>query len=640
MNRKLLTGTSLVIAALLFVGVNLGSDHYLQFVRWDLTQNKLYTLSHGTRTILHNIKKPITLKLYFSRGLASNLPGINSYAGQVKQLLQQYNRVAGGKLHLKTIDPQPFSKQEDNAVHAGLKGIPVDQNGTTFYFGLVGTNARGDQRVIPFFSPSKQRGLEYDVTKLVYRLSHPQEPVVGLISQLPIAGGMRSRPWAIYREISQTFDVHDLGTHVKRIPSNVNVLMIVHPQSLGARTRYAIDQFALRGGHILLFVDPRSSYEAEHTRGMPMMGGQANSDLPQLFKAWGIHLTATHVVGDKATAQRVEINTGARPIIIDYPVWMSLGSHYLNKNDVITSTLGRINIGTPGALSPVKGASSHFEPLIHTGKHATLYSVKQLDRMSDPRKLLKAYKPMGQYTLAARITGKIHTAFPDGPPKPKKGKKAAGNTHGGKKGADSSGGKAGSGKKAPPKPLKVSQKPANIIVVADTDLLDNQAWVQQQSSLGQTQMQPFAANGDFVINALDNLSGSNALISIRDRGRFQRPFTRLDNMRRAAQQQYQDKEQALQQQLQQTQQKFQQLQAKRKGGKATLSPQEKKELQKFRQEMYNTREQLRQVQHKLRQDIDRLEGWLKFFNIGLIPLLIILGGGIVGTYRLRRRGRR
>ena len=641
MNTRLLTGGGLAVAVVLFFTVNVLSHVMFRSARVDLTEQRLYTLSEGSRNILQGLDEPVTLRFYLSKKLAVELAGIRGYTNRVLELLQEYEQVAGGNLVLHVIDPEPFSEDEDRAVGYGLRGVPVDQGNAQFYFGLVGTNATDDRELIPFFQQSREEFLEYDLTKLVYRLANPKQKVVGLLSTLPLDGGPQmpfpqaaggGPPWMIMDSIREVMEVKVLDKAVTDIPEDVDVLMVVHPKRLGDPTLYAIDQFVLRGGRAVVFVDPHA--EADRVLPNPRnpmgMQGPRNSDLGPVFDAWGIELIDGKVVGDLPLAKRVNFQKEDRMMVADYPVWIDLTPRQLNAEDVVTAKLPNLTLASAGFLRKKEDSAVEWTPLVETDDQAMQIEAARLQFMPDVEGILRDYRPGDEtLVLAARLTGKVKTAYPDGRPpaeetdEPKDPEIAS------------------AVKETEQRPhVAESAEPINVIVVADTDMLQDRFWVQSQNFLGQRIGIPTAANNDFVTNALDNLTGSHDLISVRNRGSFSRPFTLVRAIQQEAEARYRQKEQALQQRLKDTERKIQDLQ-KRKEDQTTiiLSAEQQAALEGFRQELVATRKALRNVQHELQKNIDSLENVVKFLNIGLMPLVIAVGGVVLGAWNMRRRHR-
>ncbi len=644
MNRRILSLVALLIAAVLFVAVNIAADQGLRHARLDLTSDRLFTLSHGSRNVLAGLKEPIQLRFFFSEKLANQAPPqLKTYAARVREMLEEYASLSQGKIHLEVIDPEPFSDAEDRAVQAGLQGAAMDQTtGEQFYFGLVGTNSTDKQEVIPFFNPEKEQFLEYDVTKLVYNLSDPKKPVVGVITDLPMEygpGGMmaamrgQSQPYALLDQLKQSFQVKMLSTNLTSIDKDVTVLLIAYPKKLTKQAAYAIDQFVLKGGHAVVFVDPFAELDpGQGGMGMPDPGEVKSASLPELFKAWGIDMAADKFVGDRKLAIQVSMGSNARRQVEDYVAWLALGSDNRASQDVVTADLGTIDMGTAGSLTQAAGASTKFEPLLWSSDQAALMDVDLVRYAPNPDKLFTELKPTGErYTLAARVTGDVKTAFPDGPP-PADKKDAAKPDPTKDAGADKP-------KDEPPAPqLKQSTQPINVVVVADTDMLDDRFWVRTENLVGQQVQVPIAANANFVINAIDNLSGSDDLIGLRSRGRSYRPFTVVDDIRHAAEEKFLAQQQALQKKLDDTQKQIADLQSKSASGKdAVFSAQEQSAVDGFREEMLRTRKQLRDVQHNLDKDIESLGGWLKFINIAAVPIGVALLALALAGWRYQRR---
>ena len=636
MNKTLLTGTGLVVAAILFGAVNMISNAALSSARFDLTDHKLYTLSEGAKNILENLEEPITLRFYLSKKLATSLPGINSYAIRVQEMLEEFAQMAGGKIHLQVTDPEPFSEEEDRAVAYGLQGVPLNSGSTQFYFGLAGTSSTDDQEIVPFFQPEREEFLEYDLTKLVHKLANPEKQVVGLLTTLPLDGKSAmpfmqqqgGAPWLILDHIEQLFEIKTIEKDASEIPDDISVLMIVHPKNLSGATQYAIDQFVLGGGRALVFVDPHS----EADRGMPTPNspfggsGPKNSDLATLFDAWGVELVKGKVVGDLPLAKKVQIQQESRLRVVDYPIWIGLTKDQLNDKDIVTAQIQNVNLASAGILKQKEDAQTEFMPLFQSDEAAMQIEASQLALMPDVASLLKNYRPEGEkFTLAARITGMIKSAFPDGKPEAPKRKDEPTEE---KKEEDPT----------PQEHLTESKEPLNVIIFADTDLLQDRFWVQVQNFFGQRIGIPNAGNGSLVTNALDNLGGSNDLISVRGRAGFSRPFTLVRSLQQDAEQRFRQKEEALQTRLKATEKKIQELQSrKQEGSSFILSAAQQTEISKFRQQLVQVRKELRGVQRELAKDIETLESWVKFLNIGFVPLLIAVGAVWTSTSRLRRK---
>jgi ABC-type uncharacterized transport system involved in gliding motility auxiliary subunit len=650
----------LVLIVLMAACANIVAARFLTS-RLDLTAEHLYTLSQGTRNTLAKIDEPITLRFYYSTRLGDEVPSYGVYAQRVRELLDQYVAAAHGKIRLEVYNPQAFSDVEDRAVAFGLKGVPLDAQGEQVYFGLAATNSTDDQQVIAFFAPERERFLEYDLTKLVHSLAFPKKTVVGLMTTLPLEGDMMammrgrpSEPMAVIEQLQQLDRVKPLASDIDAIPSDIDVLMLVHPQNLPEKTLFAIDQFVLKGGKALVFVDPLSELQASHPSQLNPPGSPTSSNLDRLFKSWGFEVPAKTVAGDRRNAQRVGVpvpGRGTRPL--DYIAWLNLQPASLNRDDMITADLSHIVMASAGIIEPLEGAKTRIEPLITTSPDSTKIPAEKLIGLPDVAGLLGQFKSDNKrYILAAHVTGMADTAFPDGPPKPPEPAKpeAAEKPEASDPPAGEAGEKkAGETTPAAAKPaeapaadwVKTSAQPINIVVVADTDMLDDRFWMQTQDFFGQRVAVPTANNADFVANAVEVLAGGNDLVGLRSRGTSARPFEVVDRIERDAQERYSAEERALQQKLKDTQAKLADITGKdQANAPTTLSPEQTKTIEEFRADMLQTRRQLRSVQGSLRGDIGRLKAGLEFLNIALIPILVAGVAVILGVLRLKRRSRR
>ena len=609
MKRIIYSGSGLLLIALVFLAFNMVASLGLPNARLDLTEQKLYTISEGTERILGELDEPVNLYFFYSDNVSRDLVALRNYARRVEEMLRAYERAAGGKLRLKVIDPEPFSEDEDRAAEFGLQGVPLQQGGDKLYFGLAGTNALDDVQTIPFFPLDQEEFLEYEISRLVQTLAKPARPVVGVLSALQLDGGFNpltgqgGAPWMIMEQIRQQFVIKSLQGDIDRIPDEVSVLLLVHPKQLPEPTLYAIDQFVLRGGKLLAFVDPFS--ESDNAG---LMGGQGNaSDLGPLFKAWGLRLREGEMLVDGSYAMAVGMGAEQRPV--RHPAWLSLPKAALDQDDVTTAGLENLTIASAGILEPLEGARTRFTPLLHSSEYAMPMDAQRLAMLRDPQELLRELEPTGErYVLAARIAGPAQSAFPEGIEGQKDGLQSA--------------------------------ESINLIVVADTDLLSDRMWVQVQDFFGQRVPQPFADNAGFAINALDNLAGSDALISVRSRGRYSRPFVMVENLQRQAEARFREKEEVLQQQLAQTEQRLAELQQNDNPEQVLeLTPEQQSTLQQFLQEKLKIRKELREVRFQLNADIEALGRSLKFVNIALVPLLLTVGVIGLWLWRRRRQGR-
>ena len=610
MKKLMYSSAGLLVIALAFLAFNMLARVGLSDWRLDLTEQKLYTISAGTEKVLAEIEQPVELYFFYSDQASKDLPTLRNYAKRVEEMLKAYERAAEGKLKLHIVDPQPFSAEEDQAAEFGLQAIPLNAGGDKLYFGLAGRVGDGVPQAIPVFALDQEEFLEYDLSRLVQSLAKPERPVIGVLSGLPLNGGFDmqtrqpSQPWMVMEEIRQQFQIESLKAGIDQIPEKVSVLLLVHPKDLPEQSLYAIDQFVLRGGKLLAFVDPYSEIDS----GMPMPGDEAaskTSDLPALFKAWGVQLLPDQVVTDGAYAMALSMGEGQRAV--RHAAFLSLPRAALDQSDVSTAGLETLTLASAGILEPLAGAKSRFTPLLQSSVYAMPVDSKRLALLQNPEELIRELQPTGQrYAMAARISGPAETAFANGIEGRKDGLKSADNI--------------------------------NVIVVADTDLLSDRMWVQVQDFFGQRMPQPWADNASFTINALDNLSGSDALISVRSRGRFSRPFEVVDALQRTAEVKFREQEAELQQRLAATEQQLASLQQSDDPAQSPqLTPEQQATLQQFMAEKVRIRKELREVRFQLNADIDALGRSLKLVNIALVPLLLTVGVLLLWFWRRRKR---
>jgi ABC-type uncharacterized transport system involved in gliding motility auxiliary subunit len=630
MNKSILSIGALVFAAALFLAINIVGTATIRSARVDLTQQKLYTLSQGSRNIASRIDEPITLTLYFSERQSNDQPQIRTYARRVQEMLREYRHASGGKINIVLVDPLPFSDEEDQAVQAGLIGIPRGPGGQRLYFGLVGRNSTDQQQVIPIFNPSKEQFLEYDLIRTIHLLANPDRQTIGLLAALPVEGmphnpmmTQQVPPWQFVSQLRSMFDVRTIDREISEIADDIQVLLLVHPKNISERTLYAIDQFVLRGGRLIVFVDPWC--EVDFPPGinpMQAMSLPRDSNLKQLFDAWGIEMLEQRVAADRRNAIPVTIGSQARPEQVDYVAWLSLERNNFSAEDAITGALQQVNMGTPGILRQKSGATTTFEPLIRTGTESMALDVASVQFNIDPKKLISDFQSSGQeLVLAARIAGPVASAFPEGNPHVGDPAHPEANRH----------------------PHRAaSAEDVNIIVVSDADMLHDRFWITEDRMgpivLG---FRKAADNGDFVLGAVDNLTGSSDLISVRARGQFSRPFTRVEELRKDAETRFLAKEQELQRKLQDAQANLEKLRreqpATSMGGQLILTPEQRAEIEKYKNQVVETNRELRVVQHQLQRDVEALGTRLKILNIGLMPVAVGLAAVGLSIIRVNRR---
>ncbi len=507
----------------------------------------------------------------------------------------------------------------------GLQGVPLSADGQKVYFGLAGSNLLDDERSIPFFQSDRERFLEYDLTKLVFELSSPARPVIGLMSSLPVDGNPQlmmmalrqglpansmGQPYAASALLRQTNDVRTVPIDAASIDPAISVLVLIGPHNLSEATQYAIDQFVMRGGKLMVLVDPWSDTAAATPNPQGGPPADTSSDLHRLFAAWGIRFNPSEVVGDDDGAWQVQTRAGG---VTDYPAWFSI-SDGINHNDPATADIKQVSVATPGSISKAPGASITFTPLLTTTGNDGLIPVGQV-KTPDPAAILAQFKPSGgARVIAARISGELHSAF-SGPPPAEKGK--------------------------PVLPYLAQTKgPAQIVVIADTDLIADRFWVQEQNFFGQKAAVPFADNGPFLANLVDTLAGSDALLGLRARGTTARPFTLVQRMQEQAQARFRRTEQSLQAHLGDLQKKLQDLRQGSGSGSAAsavITPAQRSAIRQANEDILSTRAKLRAVQYDLNRDIARLKTELMVFNILLIPAVLTVLALVLGLVRAHRR---
>jgi len=617
---KMISYSGLLILAILFVLVNMISGNLFKSSRIDLTEDRLYTLSDGTLNILGDIQEPITLHYFFSDQATNDIPQLRTYATRVNELLQEYAQLSKGKITLNVIDPVAYSEEEDQAAEFGLQGVPTGPGGNMIYFGLVGSNSIGDSELIPFFQPNKEQFLEYDITKLIYALLNVNKPVVGLMSKVPMFSSFDietqkiRNPWVVTNQLQQLFEVKSIDPSETQLPDDIELLMLVHPKDLSNDTLYAIDQYVMNGGNLIVYVDPYA--EAD----VPMMNpespieakGVRSSNLNPLFDAWGIEYTPTKVLGDKKYALTVDVGNGQQER--HYAI-LALDKDAFKSDDITTSSLNLITVGMAGTVNAKEGADVTFEPLIHSSNEAVKYESSKFRFLPKVSSLAENFSPTGEeYAIAGRFQMQPNSAFPEGAPESDENNIST-SEH-----------------------ITKAVSKVNIIVVADVDMLTDRMWVNVQNFLGQEIYDAWASNGDFAVNIVDNMLGSSDLISVRGRATATKPFTRVEELRRQADEQFREQEQLLQNKLRMTEQKISQLQSQRDDQSSMiLSPEQSAEIQRFQAEKLEVRKELRKVRHELDKNIQSLGSWLKAINIGLMPLILTILALVLSAIRIKKR---
>jgi ABC-type uncharacterized transport system involved in gliding motility auxiliary subunit len=618
-----------VAVAAILVGINIFAETRLAQFRVDVTAQQLYTLAPGTRKIIASLKDPITLRMYYSRALGARIPLYGAYADRVSEMLREYAANSGGKIRLEFYDPEPFSDIEDRAVAYGLQGVPIDQSGEQVYFGLAASNLLDDERTISFFQPERERFLEFDLSKLVFELSNPKRPTVGVMSSLPLEGDPRAmmmamrgqggaggQPWVAAMQLREAFTVKPVALDVQVIDPEIQVLLVAQAQNLSDATLYAIDQFVMRGGRLMAMVDPHSEAMAQTPNQTGQPPENTSSDLHKLFDAWGIVFDPTQIVADLTGAWRVRASPQDRVQSVDFIAWYNIRNG-INKDDPATADLTQVTVASAGMVSKKDGAEISFTPLLASSPQSGMLPVEKVKNFPEPAKILASFKPEGgPRVIAARVRGMLKSAF-TGPPAPAK-----------------------EGVTLPAFKAQTDE-PANMVVVADTDILADRYWVRIADFFGQQQATPFSDNGAFVSNIIGTLAGGDALIGLRSRGASLRPFARVEAMQQAAEVNFRKTEQDLQAHLDETQKKLAELRTGRGGDKAAavISEEQRASIDALRRDVGDTRKKLRNVQLELRRDIATLETRLRLADIVLVPALLALLAIGMGLARRRTRAR-
>jgi ABC-type uncharacterized transport system involved in gliding motility auxiliary subunit len=595
-------------------------------LRADLTEGDVYTLSPGSRAVLAKLEAPVKLRLYYSQGSEAVPVGLKTFAKRVEDLLNEYKAAGRGKVVVEKFNPEPDSDAEDSAQLDGIEG-QLTNTGEKFYLGL--SIAFLDQKAaIPVLAPDRERLLEYDITRGIAQVGETKKPVVGVMSALPVMGRsldpirkqQPSEAWVLIQELKKIFEVKEIRLNAPKIDDDVKVLLVIHPRDLPEETEYAIDQYVLRGGKLIAFVDPYAYFDQQPDLQNPFGGNQAGqSTFYNLFKAWGIDVDMGKVIADLTFA------SGAGPRLL--PTLLALTTQALNLDDVVTSQVGTLLIPFGGAFKgkPAEGLTQTV--LARTSKNSMPVDLIIATLSGEPS--TRGFQPSGEeMPLAIRLTGKFHTAFPEGKPRPFMPPRADR-----KKGPDE---EKKAEEKAEPQ-LKQSKDENSVVLVADVDLLSDGAAVEIQEVFGQRVAVPRNGNLALALGLVEQLSGDSALISLRSRASFSRPLTVLREMEAQAQQQYLGKIKELEDSLNQTQENLQKLQKSKAGVTSSiLTAEQQAELDNFRKKAAEARLALKQLRKNLRVETDTLEFWTKVVNIGLVPLLVALAGLALALARRRK----
>ncbi len=587
-------------------------------VKVDLTEEKQFTLSSGAEAFLGDMQVPVTLKFYYSRGNQMPAP-LKQYTQRTVDLLREMERASGGKLVLELYDPQPDSDEEELAQRYGLIGQPINpMGGDAIYIGLVGVSGQRES-AIPFLPPNAENQLEYNITRLIHEVSRTTKPKIGIMSNLPVVGAPRppsmrgpgqDSSWLVVRELRRHFEVTSVQAESTRIPEDITTLMVIHPKSIGEATLYAIDQFVMRGGRLLVFQDPMAMVERNtaDATGMAMFMG-FGSDLNQLTSAWGATMLAEQVVGDISAATQITFGNGQAERL---PTWLSMGPEFINQDDVLLSNIRALMFPFAGAfeLSEVEGVTA--TPLLRASSNAVAVNA-MMASAPGPQKMRDA-SPLGAAPLAVRLHGTFPSAFPAGPP--------AGDTN---------------NVLSVEEHLPKSEGEGIVILVGDVDGIYDQNAFRMMNLFGQTLVEYANDNFSLLMSLVEQSAGSEALIGLRSRGVIDRSFTRVRELEEAAQKRWQTEELKLMDRLQETQQRINELQSARGDDQQqiVLTAEQAAEIEKFRQQRFETQRELKNVRRNLRQEIEQLGFQVKALNMAALPLIVAIYG-IARGWRRRR----
>ncbi len=618
LDRSTLGVLGLILAVVLFLSINVIAAFTLKNYRLDLTQAKLYSLSEGSLRAIDQIKEPITIRFYLSGKLAKVSQLHATYAVRVIELLEQYASASDGKITLEIIDPEPFSKKEDEALTYGLKGIPVGNSSEYVYIGLTISSASDRRRTIALLDPSRERFLEYDISKYLTDLTRAKRPTIGIISTLPIDG--RGEPhlmypkyhprWAVMNVIRDIFNVRFISRQTLDIPQDIDVLMLVNPKKFNEETMYAIDQHIMRGGNMLVLIDPFSETEVA----LGEVPYSIRPDMDKLFAHWGISFNPTSFVADTTLARTITHSEDDKAIQTKFPPWLAVNEKHLSPEDPITSAISAVNLAYTGSFDVTKKTDGiTITPLIFSSKESEL--IPTIEGLKpDPATMLRNFKSSGKnMILGLRIKGTPKSAFEKAPVR-------------------------NFLKQRPEAHIEKAKAPVNIILIADSDFLADKFWTNKSNMLGVEQLYPFAGNADLIVNALDNLSDAASLIDLRSKAEWRRPFSVIERLALNAGKQYREQEAQLFGELQTAQNRLKALTRQSSGENSDLlSRKDKSEIQSLKERIILLRAALRSVQNVLSRDILALQSAVILLNVVLVPALLVITALFVAWRRRARR---
>ncbi len=598
-SRTTIAILSITMAVILFLSINLITSLTIVGTRLDVTEQQLYTLSEETRDTLQAIEEPITLRLYLSSSLVNADPTIRLHSERVIELLKTYENVSGGMIDFQQVDPVSLSVEEDEALGLGIAPLQLSINDRA-YFGLVATNTLDNIEVIPFLSPTENAALEYDLTRIVARISAIDLPLIGVISGLSLTEG-EGGPVAFYQRLQQEFRVEELPVDINNIPNIFDVLIVIHPYVLFEPTRYAIDQYVMRGGNALVFLDNLAEM-GPPAQDNPLALRFPESRLSPVLEAWGVDMAEDLVVGDAEAARIFQAQDGRQ-----FPWMERFDARNFEPNDVVSATLSEVLFVSPAAIAARAGATTEFTPLITTTENAGFITQAAAMRR-DPTISQQNFVPAGEQVLAARITGTVNTAYPDGPPEQAEGVDVP-----------------------PPDLIEQSVEPVDLIVVADTDVIADAYFNGQNAG---------TSNAIFALNAVEQLAGAADLTELRSRRAEERPFTTINDMLRDAEAAYGGRITDLTTQYNELNLAIEDLLARTPLGQPAGLPSDlRAQYDNMIAEQLQVQRERRDLQALVRAEFETLRTNLRLLNILVVPGIVILFGLLIALWRRARLAR-
>ena len=593
-------------------------------VRVDLTQGSVYTLSPGTRAILSKLEAPVKIRYYYTQGGNTVPVALKTFAKRVEDLLNEYKSASGGKVIIEKFNPEPDSDAEESAALDNVEGQQTN-TGEKFYLGLA-VSFLDKKEAIPVLSADREQLLEYDLTSKISQVTQAKKPVIGLMAGLPVLGRplnpmtklQPTEPWVLGSELKRTFEMKKVELDVKKIDDDIKVMLVIHPKNITEEAEYALDQFVLRGGKLMAFVDPYAYFDQQPDLQNPFGGNQAGgSTLYNLFKGWGVELDGGKVIAD------MTFPSGSGPRLL--PTLLMLTNDAFNMEDIVMSQVGTMLVPFGGTFKGKLADGIKQSVLIHSSKNAMPVDLIIATLSGEPS--TRGFAPTGkEEPIAMRLTGKFKSAFPNGEPTPQQAPA-----------------KKGEELKPPPpssgKHMREAAAENSVVLIADVDMLTDGAAVETQDVFGQKVVVPRNGNLAFAQSLIEQLAGDQNLGTLRSRAAFSKPLTVLRKMEAQAQQSYLGEIKKLEDARNQITEKLQALQKGRTGGATAaaatvLTPEQQAEIEKFRKQATETGKQLKELRKNLRVDSDKLELWTKVINIGAIPTLVAILGLI---FALRRR---